>query len=661
MKTSIIAATKILSSLLICICVIFFSSLSFKYYYLLLTIPFLIKPKETLYAFLFLLPLFGNRPGTEQYLSFTLVSALIVFTSGLRDLSARRTIAIPFNNSLIQISYVYLLIALLSLSSLPWHEIAIKFPNFFQFGDLHDTFNSIYRLISADELKEFYPFTAIINLYLAINIACQFFRYTCENINFAIRSFASILGGLTLSLLAGLLDYYELINLRFLRDLDPVVNPGDIQFRLQSFFGHSGWYAEYLTFCMPLAITALLLPIKFTYRFILCLILMIIGEYVLILTYQRGGWLSYPLTLFVVWTAIYIFKLYEDGRSESFLKLFKSALKKILISLPITIVISLVLVKVIAGDQAQKLIDKYKYRVAEIANTNDRTEFIKAGFDFGLLHPILGGGIDSFALQYEREVAAKDGRLFNKYNLPLHGSAHNFYMQIFSGTGMLGLLSILSLMFIVIRTSILNLKEQKKLPLNKLSILLSSIGFITAIAIYGMVQEIFYVQVLQVLFFTVLFIFSAVFNDLLLSTGLKSKLFLILLTASGLHLFWLNTFPASNSVADFGCYRTETEPDGRKFKWCGPAALISIKNRENFLLKIQNSASPAEIKIFTDQKLNKVIQLSGGELKQERIALRANQEMLNNAIILKSTNYFVPAKTIAGSKDKRVLSFKLYE
>jgi O-antigen ligase len=606
---------------------------------------------------MFFLPIFGNRPGTEQHLSLTFISTLLLLATSAKSIIQRKseTDLNYRSNKLFVLKSAYFILAICSLTSLPWNELLMKFPNFFQLGSLASYPESIYRIITADELKEYYPLTAIINLFLVLQISKLFYEHTVKDSNFAINSFAAILVGLVFSLVSGLADYYGLINLRFLRSLDPIVNPGDQQFRLQSFFGHSGWYAEYLTFCIPMVICTLLMPIKFYYRLALSIFLMIVGEYTLILTYQRGGWLSYPLSLFAVWTAIYIFRLYEQGRTDNFISLFKSAARKILISLPLTIIFSMLLVKGIAGENSDKLLNKYKYRVAEITKTNDRTEFMKAGFDFGLLRPFLGGGIDSFALQYEKEVADSNGRLYQKYNLPLHGSAHNFYMQIFSGTGIAGLFCILAIIYTILHTSFKILRARNSISRENLAILLTSAAFCTAIVIYGIVQEIFYVQVLQILFFSVIAVFAATFRENLKST-LNIRIFLtILISITTLHIVWVNLLPGSNHISDFGCYRAEHEPDGRIYKWCSKSVFFNLNPDKKQLIKIQNIADTSTISISRNSKLFKSMTLQPGEYTEEILPPGTS------TLRILSNSHFIPSKTIAGSKDNRVLSFKLYE
>lgn len=655
---------EVLVSALTALSLLNISGLPFAWIYSVIVPLSLLAPRLGLTGLFLCLPLFGNRAGSEQAIAMTLVAALATFGLSLGSL-IRKTSHSSEENKLLILSYGYLIIATLSLYSLPWRDLLNLLPNIFTTYSLSEIYLSIYRLGVTDELNSFYPFTALLNLFLALSIGRNLFEQVSQNNRTAIQLCYSILGGLILSLAVGLSDYYGVISLKWLRDLDPIVNPGDHQFRLQSFFGHSGWYAEYLTFCMPFTIMLLLLPLRFLVRIGLALALMIVGEFALILTYQRGGWLSYPLTLFAIWTAIYIFKIREDKGFDQFIPLFKKTLKKIVISLPLTILASLLLISLVAGDGSKEIIEKYTDRFVDIAKTKDRTEFIKAGIDFGMLHPILGGGLESFALQYEREVADSSGRLFQKYNLPLHGSAHNFYAQIFSGTGLLGLGTIILIMFTIISSGLRALQTEPEMPSDKLAVFLTASTFITAIAIYGMVQEIFYINCLQILFWGVVFLYAAVFKAHLIPNKLCLWVLLILVVGgTALHIAW-ESLPGNQMLQlpkPYGCWGDEKESDGRLYKWCGPkAAVVLPRTPEGTFIKIQNSPfmGTTEFTVFSDGALVDKFQLDHSTYTEREIKLNKSGNS-HTALEIHANKHFIPALVLPPSTDKRVLSFKIY-
>jgi O-antigen ligase len=516
----------------------------------------------------------------------------------------------------------------------------------------------------ADELKYFYPITALINLGLALGISRFVFTAAKQSTVFLKSLSFHLVAGVVISIISGLLDYFDFLSLIGIRELDPQVNAGGIQFRLQSFFGHSGWYAEYLTFSMPFVISLMLLPVRNWLKIILCLGTMIIGEYALILTYQRGGWISYPLTLVGIWSAIHILKGKDRNNVTVFNSVFKRTFRRILISLPITIAISISLVKLYSTDSASTQIQKYTDRVAQIAQTQDRTEYFKAGANLGLMHPILGGGLESFGLQYVDEISKETGSLHKKYELPFHGSAHNFYFQVFSGTGLIGLICILYLIFSTIISIYSTLRNGSLIPSHKLALALITGSFLLAILIYGVVQEIFYIQCLQILFFSTLFGFAAEFPQ---TFAKKSKIRGICLSATLIafvsHLIWEEKSGRvlQQEQRAFGCHPAETEENGWVFSWCGPTAYLPYKVKDGAIqIKVQSILESKESTMTIFEGRDKIgeFKLQPGTYYEKVIPIgRRTTETV--WITIKNEAAFIPDLLYPESNDFRLLSFKL--
>ena len=153
--------------------------------------------------------------------------------------------------------------------------------------------------------------------------------------------FLGALWGAVLSAAVGLLDYYGGISLVWFRRFDPVVNPGDVQFRLQSTFGHPGWFAEYVTIMIPFILIGFLKKNNnFPWKMFLFGIL-VLCEISLILAKARAGWISYPLTLMLCWVSVYFFK---EGEGVKAWNVRRKDIIKVAISVPITIVFSLIIV-----------------------------------------------------------------------------------------------------------------------------------------------------------------------------------------------------------------------------------------------------------------------------------------------------------------------------
>ncbi|RIL09807.1 MAG: hypothetical protein DCC75_05735 [Proteobacteria bacterium] len=632
-------------------------------------------PRQIFCLFLAALPIFGNRPGSDQTFSLLLVSLGLHLgvsasrrrASG-RDDSGSEARRIP---CLLFLCSFYLLVSLGSLCGLPLKRLLLEswaaVPAVRDLSAISWQLHSI--LVSTEELLWYSPLSVLWTA-LSLSLAIMFYHYARASSAWTLRFCQAVLSGLLLSLAAGLLDYYGLIDLRFLRGLDPVVNPGEVQFRLQSFFGHSGWFAEYLTLTIPFVLVCLLLPYTFLSRAAIMLLILLAGEFVLLLTFQRGGWLSYPLTLFVVWSAIYVIRKHELGESDVF-KVFKSSLLKILISMPLTVVASLALIvlfkklSIIPGNTG---FDTYVDRFADIAKTSDRTQFMRAGYLLGKIQPLLGNGSESFAYQYRRHFRAPGAIYHGEIELPLHGSAHNVYLQTFSGKGVIGLITLLALLLLTIREGIRT--SLSPLAVSMPARVSGAIGasFACAFLIYGNVQEIFYVQPLQFLFFfAIALTASQSAAPFYPDRTVRHAAMLLLATALVMQL-WMKPEIASDPAETYGCYgdyETAQRP-----VWCKPRARIRLpvhivdgKPRAAFRFRMGESEFPPDGVTFQVYERGKLVAEQAVSANREyELTIDLNAGHANRDVLLdiRTASYFIPARdTKRRSRDMRILSYQL--
>lgn len=663
------------------------------------TIIPLVSQSVALWLFLAILPIFGNRPGSSQAYYLLLLSSTLQIGLLLSLVRAKFRCTRPWlvgQNSLWLLTLLWLLMSSLSLTSLPLGDLYLNLKS--SIPKLTDLSALLWRVhafaTSTEEKLDYSPLSVVLTLY-SINIALWLYGSAKESHRLALIYASAVLFGLVLALGSGLCDYYQLIDLRVLRALDPVVNPGDVQFRLQSFFGHSGWFAEYVTLCIPFAMLLLRIPLKFMWRLMILLALLLTGELTLILTFQRGGWLSYPLTLFVVWAAIYITYRLERGETDVAAAL-KRSLVKVAVCLPLTICASLLVLWSLGhygwlGPGRSLSIPQYSQRFKDIQRTSDRTDFMRAGFLIGSLYPFLGAGSESFAYQYRREFKSVQGHFPERINLPLHGSAHNVYFQTFAGKGMAGLAVLLTLLGLLLYRSLKLTLGDKTLLFDSKLMLMVSLCFGMAFLIYGNVQEVFYIQSLQFLFFAVIGLAAASTPS---RWDIAPNSRRLLCTALGMltlcHLVWLFTrfdwpgwFPNPNT--DYGCYGAENDQHGGSFKWCG------VRARQPFIVQSQ-LVSPQGNPTGYNAFVHFQVQMGMSQLGPQGATLRVGYQgrTLHEELIspegtydikvplpetlpdtlriagstinldLSSASYFIPARDTKSSQDMRALSFKLY-
>jgi hypothetical protein len=254
--------------------------------------------------------------------------------------------------------------------------------------------------------------------------------------------------------------------------------------------------------------------------------------------------------------------------------------------------------------------------------------------------------------------------------LPLHGSAHNVYAQTFSGKGIAGLLSLLAIPILFLVTARRLLSDQSRSLSAKL-VALTGACFGCAFLIYGNVQEVFYVQSLQFLFFGIAGIVAAVGNSSMspLTPKTLKALSAVVLGTFLLHSMW--EFGTPGNTRDLyterryvGCYPQEVSPEGRPFQWCGERATITktVTSSDNaIVLRLQ--AGPREqnisVSLGNDSETH-VTTLRAGESQDISLPLDSARIQEGHVdISFRATTSFVPALEWQDSTDPRRLAFRL--
>jgi hypothetical protein len=621
------------------------------------------------------LPLGGNRPGTSQAFLSTLAAASIFLGMAARGWFNRRDTlsrvsSEELRNPLLLLGTLYCFFSAASLISIPLIHVIDDLRNTIGADSFEAVALSFYSLVFTTEHTFTYSFLSVYYTSLAYLLGIAIYRICVSDRARKPTIFvAAAFFGLLLSLIIGVLDYYGFVDLMWLRGLDPIVNPGGKQFRLQSLFGHSGWYAEYLTLAIPTCLVILALRAPFWIRATAILFALGLGEFVLILTYQRGGWLSYPLTLVAVWAAIYVTRLLERNQSDIGRALRRSIVK-VLVSLPITVIVSLLLVFLIQGKSSvTDAMSPYVSRFKDIQRTGDRTDFFKAGFLIGSLHPVLGGGADSFAWQFEREIESPRGAFPGRFVLPLHGSAHNVYAQTFSGKGLCGLLTLLAIPLFVLAATPGVLRNPGRSISDKL-IMLTGACYACAFLIYGNVQEVFYIQVLQLLFFVLLGIVASVAYR---SAELTGRSLLVppslCVAVVALHIVWEFIAPGYTRAfylekRPFGCFAAEAPSEGSSYRWCGERARfeqVLLPGAVSADVFVEAGPIPQTLVIGDEGRESVEIKLAPGEKRLVIIPVsEVSQAQGRAAIRCDASSSFIPKLIWPTSGDTRRLAFKVY-
>lgn len=462
-----------------------------------------IRPTWAIGAFLVLMPwVGGSQPGdlhTHRFLLLLSGLGLGTVLNALLELIVRsRSFVIPWPNPLVFAMFVFWVVTALSLSSVH--------PNGILWGLV--TFNPALSrdFLRYDEAYEIYPWVSFVSLSIAFWLFIYLFNLFRLESKLRMVMLQCLGFGALLTIFAGLLDYFDFIDLVFVRP------PGAGAFRferLTAMFGNPTWYAQYVTLCAPTILAILLLPWRRVSTLGFMLAVMVVTEFCIILINQRGGWLAYPLTLVVVWFCVYVLNADQAAGQQLWAGLRRSWLK-IAVTLPLTLVLSLSVVYLVAQSDAlgkQKVLG-FVDRVQTIKNTNDRLAYLEPTLKLLNLHPVLGGGVDAFRHQYEKAFMF-DGHPCvhdDPYTTASRGSAHNLYFQTLVGKGVVGLLSLLGVMLSAIYLCwrgvfAHRVGEGVKVVTREQRIaLMSGFAFTLALAIYSNVGEIFYTPVNYVVF-----------------------------------------------------------------------------------------------------------------------------------------------------------------
>jgi len=470
----------------------------------------LFRPIWSIGVLLVLMPwLGGSQPGYEHTLRFLLLVSGVTLGVSLNLIrmswkgNYRERSLVDWSNPLSFAMLVYWIVAGLSLVMVPTNRTLSSLIWF----DHH-----LARFFLGLPGSPLYPWLSFITLSMAFVLFIQIVVWVKNDTYIAIKMIGAILIGSLATIFLGLLDYYDFINLKFARP-DNWEQLYGIYYRFQhltSVFGNPGWLTQFLTLAAPAMMIILLLPMKRSFALSLLVTVMVLTEWCILLAYQRGGWLSYPLTLIIIWFCVYVVSSQEHEINDVWSKLKKASLK-IVITLPLTIIFSLSLVYLIAKSQPEhrQNVDGFVARASSIKNVNDRMAFWVPTFKLFKQHPILGGGVDSFQNQYERSFLS-DGHLCvhdDPYTGGAYGSAHNLYFQTLAGKGIVGLFSLFGVMIAAlylvwrgvfaksIESIVTRTREQK-------IVLMMGMAYVFALTVYSNVGEIFYFPASYLVFAT---------------------------------------------------------------------------------------------------------------------------------------------------------------
>ncbi len=547
------------------------------------------KPGWAIALLLALLPFFAHHPVTPLAHTLVALTAVVQIVYLVRRRpswrGAWRAVA---DNPLLLLAALFVAAAFLSLSSLPlgglWHEYraaADPWP-------LTAWPRRMAEWMRLGEARREFPITSAFLTLQGFVLALMVWRETRLDRTVALRFPAAITAGTLAFIGVGLLGALGAVNMEAWRGSTMVeTRPGT----LQSTAGNPGWFAEYLVYSLPYALVLLAGTAATTRRVAWLAAVTALTSLALVVSGQRGGWIA-GVVVVVYMAAAGPTLLSRDGARMAVLARLWRAMAAL------AIVMSLVAggfwVWLAVGRVADASFGATAYleRLKSIGD-GDRLAFLPVSLQMARLHPLLGGGHEGFAYLYRQHFEQPDGRFHGSPPLVQPASAHNVYLQTLTGTGAVGLALLLGIFAVAARRSLRGVRLLDRDRAGTV-LLLASAGSLLGIACYGLVQEVFYVHALRLLFFASLGMLAAATSALPgWSRATTQLLWLMLAVAFVEHLGYEYWKPGpARLLRDYtatGLHGEEPRPGDTPFRWSSEWTTWPVPNdATGFALQVRS-------------------------------------------------------------------------
>jgi hypothetical protein len=571
-----------------------------------------------------LAPLAGNRPTTPQFAWLIWLTALAVPAWLARLVTTDRAVAARVLGAPVGLATLaYAGVSVLSLSSLPLYALPeLVGVDSNAAGSIVTALAAAPRaLATADVITPIYPvLSVVLTLHAAVaalTIAVALARPPGDDARVmpAAQVAVAIALGLAVAVGVGLLDYLALVDLRQLRAFDPFTNASGAE-RMQSTFGHAGWFAEYVCFTTPALLTLWLSPLRLGARVRAGATAAGLGAtlVVIVLSFQRGGWITW-LAVAIGVTLVSLWRWGAGGTRDGAAPRPGRLALVAAGGLVAAIALGLVVVRVAGGSGAMARIAE---RARQITQVSDRQNHVMAGLRLGALLPVLGGGSESFAIRYREEYLLSGGEYYARGYSPLmnmYGSAHNVFAQTFAGKGAAGLVSLVVLVLVAAWTAWRVARDPER-PGDLRLVATIALGTIGAFALYGQVQEVFYIQALQVTVFAAIGVVAGLIPTAAPGAtapraALVTAVLLLVLGAHVAHV-WVSPGRLAEGHRDYEISRAGErlggpEPDGEGgyFQWTTGAAFVTVPRQATALSFDLRSLAPGPqvVEVRLDDRL----------------------------------------------------------
>ncbi len=516
------------------------------------------------------LPLFGFQSYTLYSQLFEYWLVVLILLNLFQGSCRKKRGSSPLSAAV----FVYCSFSFLSLLSLPLFYFFVKF-NGWEIRSLSCYLNNAFPG------NIFYSLSSINELVLL-----SLFSWSMARRDDGLKLCSSLAQGIAISLvlfsLIGILDTLGFLNLQWYR---PSFHDASKVYRLQSVFGNPGWYAQYAIVTLPF-ILFLMPSLKNSLQrfFVLFFSLGTVGI-ALVLTASRTSWIIYPVLLFVM-----LFIGSTAGWSDGKIKVGRKWIVKGVgfALIPIVLIATGILgANVYSFDQdvntrgvsSRMAYLKKRLLLHTVRTDEERFKVWRESLALGGESPVVGLGYEAYKWQVQTmdnipESSFKTARLTRTdWDTP-----HNLFLQLFLNTGVAGLLSWGTVVFLLFCTLV-----KGGLTLPRAAYGLSILAF----HLYGLTQSVTYLPVIFFVFFVaVAFCLALSSAD---NSGSRFSHFVVM----GVAIVFFGYLTADNfqgrklaerySLASYGLadpdysgfYAQESWAGRGPFRWTGKTAVIS--------------------------------------------------------------------------------------
>lgn len=397
------------------------------------------------------LPLFGSPPG-GPYLGALDVAALLAVLTAWRGSRARPS---PLDVAAV----AFVVVGLASLVPLAWHP-----PSWTP----HDLLGLLLEFPYVERWSILYTWRAAANLCLGwllfLGVRRSFNRDNVIELGLALAL------GEALVLVLGLARLAGLINLGGYR----VIGDRMYDARLHSLFFHSGWLAEFLVIATPVAMACLWRVRRWGAWAAAGLAALAVPS--IIFTEQRGAWFCLLLELGVAGILLARRLLERPGSRRRLL------VTGLVVAAAVTILVTAVSVR---NPSASRAVVARSQRLA--SDLSNRTRIWRLSWNVGRERWVLGWGVGSFSPVFD--LVATSGTRHHSAWL----TAHNQYLMLFVERGLLAVAGFLLLAI----STVLGLLKLVRARAPDRDIALALIVSAAAVGLYGAVQYLFFLRMME--------------------------------------------------------------------------------------------------------------------------------------------------------------------